>query len=34
LAENIRKTISDVLARQKYINMIDGSGFVIGDVFE
>jgi hypothetical protein len=30
----LEKAISDVLERQKSIHVLNGSGFIIGDVFE
>jgi hypothetical protein len=34
MAENIRKAISDLLEEEKYIHSLNGSSFIIGDVFE
>ena len=33
MVENIRNAISDVLEEAKSIHVINGSGFIIGDVF-
>jgi hypothetical protein len=34
MAENIGKAISDVLEEAKFFHVLNGSGFIIGDVFE